>query len=201
LAWRSNIPFESEKERNGESGQRSFLPAPAAVWREKDFRRTACRRYGGRAQTGIIANEKAGFNGNPPETICAEDDRFPTPCRVFSESVKDESNKPLGQGEVLVGDITYLPLQNGEFCYLATFQDKYTRRIVGWQVSKNMTVQLVVDAFNRAGGRGLLKRNAIIHTDRGSQYASVEYRRRLYIQGFRQCPYPKTSVSCFYGIV
>ncbi len=34
---------------------------------------------------------------------------------------------------MIVGDITYLPLQNGRFCYLACFQDKFTRRIVGWQ--------------------------------------------------------------------
>lgn len=98
----------------------------------------------------------------------------------------DSSNEPSGQGQVIVGDITYLPLQNGRFCYLATFQDKFTRRIVGWQVSANMTAQLVIDAFNRARRGGLLKRNAIIHTDRGSQYASVEYRRLLYIHGFRQ---------------
>jgi putative transposase len=87
---------------------------------------------------------------------------------------------------VIVGDITYLPLQNGKFCYLATFQDKFTRRVVGWQVSANMTAQLVINAFNRARSRGLIKRGAIIHTDRGSQYASVEYRRLLYIYGFRQ---------------
>jgi len=79
----------------------------------------------------------------------------------------------------MVGDITYLPLQNGRFCYPATFQDKYTRRIVGWQVSERMTAQLVIDAFNRAQRRSLIKRGAIIHTDRGSQYAAVEYRRLL----------------------
>lgn len=33
---------------------------------------------------------------------------------------------------------------------------------------------------------GLIKRGAIVHTDRGSQYAAVEYRRLLYIGGFRQ---------------
>ncbi len=100
--------------------------------------------------------------------------------------LKDELNEPVGQGQVIVGDITYLPLQNGKFCYLATFQDKLTRRIVGWQVSSRMTAQLVLDALNRARSRGLIKRGAIIHTDRGSQYASVEYRRLLYINGFRQ---------------
>lgn len=87
---------------------------------------------------------------------------------------------------MIVSDITYLPLSNGKFCYLATFQDKYTRRIIGWQVSATMTARLVLEAFNRAHRRGLIRRGAIIHTDRGSQYASVEYRRLLYIYGFRQ---------------
>lgn len=100
--------------------------------------------------------------------------------------LKDSNNEPSGKGQVIVGDITYLPLQKGRFCYLATFQDKFTRRIVGWQVSENMTAQLVIDAFHRARSRGLIKRGAIIHTDRGWQYASVEYRRLLYIHGYRQ---------------
>lgn len=100
--------------------------------------------------------------------------------------LREPSNEPVGSGLCLVGDITYLPLPNGEWCYLATFQDKFTRRIVGWQISERMTAQLVIDAFNRARRRGLIKRGAIIHTDQGSQYASVEYRRLLYIHGFRQ---------------
>ncbi len=100
--------------------------------------------------------------------------------------LKEEPNAPSGQGEVVVGDITYLPLSNGKWCYLATFQDKYSRRIVGWQVSERMTAQLVIDAFNRARRRGLIKRGAIIDTDRGSQYAAVEYRRLLCIHGYRQ---------------
>lgn len=100
--------------------------------------------------------------------------------------LRDPINEPCGQGEVIVGDITYLPLRGGKFCYLATFQDKFTRRIVGWQVSERMTAQLVLDAFNRARSRGLIKRGAIIHTDRGSQYASVEFSRLLKINGYRQ---------------
>jgi len=87
---------------------------------------------------------------------------------------------------VLVGDITYLPLRGGGFCYLASLQDKYTRRIVGWKVSERMTAQLVIDVFLQARRRGLIGRNAIIHTDQGSQYAAVEYRRLLYTGGFRQ---------------
>ena len=100
--------------------------------------------------------------------------------------LKDKLNAPLRAGEVFVGDITYLPLKTGKFCYLACLQDKFTRRIVGWKVSQRMTTQLVIDVFNQAKRRCKMKRKAIIHTDRGSQYASVEYRRLLYIKGFRQ---------------
>ncbi len=106
--------------------------------------------------------------------------------RISPNLLKETANEICRAGEVIVGDITYLPMRNGRWCYLATFQDKFTRRIVGWQVSPNMTAQLVIDAFSRARGRGLIKRGAIIHTDRGSQYASVEYRRLLYIDGIRQ---------------
>ncbi len=49
-----------------------------------------------------------------------------------------------------------------------------------------MTAQLVIDAFNRARRRALIEKGAIIHTDRGSQYASIGYRRLVYINGFRQ---------------
>ncbi len=100
--------------------------------------------------------------------------------------LKETAEEPSGKRQGIVGDITYLPLQNGRWCYLATFQDKYTRRILGWQVSESMTAQLVIDAFLQARRRGLIRSGAIIHTDRGSQYAAVEYRRLLYIHGFRQ---------------
>jgi transposase InsO family protein len=106
--------------------------------------------------------------------------------RISPNLLQDGMNAPLGKGEVIVGDITYLPLKGGKFCYLACFQDKFTRRIVGWQISERMTTQLVIDALGSALRRKLIKRNAIIHTDRGSQYAAAEYRRLLYINGFRQ---------------
>lgn len=106
--------------------------------------------------------------------------------RISPHLLQNGRNAPTGKGQVMVGDITYLPLKDGKFCYLACFQDKYTRRIIGWQVSNRMTTQLVLDALNQGLRRGLIRRGAIIHTDRGSQYAAVEYRRLLYINGCRQ---------------
>ena len=106
--------------------------------------------------------------------------------RISPNLLKDAANEPSIAGEVIVGDITYIRLRDGSFCYLAIFQDKFTRRIVGWALSMRMTVQLVLDAFQMARRRAHLKRGAIIHTDRGSQYAAVEFRRMLYIYGLRQ---------------
>lgn len=105
---------------------------------------------------------------------------------VCANLLQDAVNAPVGKGEVLVGDITYLRLRGGGFCYLACLQDKFTRRIVGWKVAERMTAQFVIDVFLQARRRALIGRNAIIHTDQGSQYAAVEYRRLLYIGGFRQ---------------
>ncbi len=105
---------------------------------------------------------------------------------VCANLLQDGTNAPPAKGEVLVGDITYLRLRDGKFCYLACLQDKFTRRIVGWKVGTRMTAQLIIDVFLQARRRGLIGRNAIIHTDQGSQYASVEYRRLLYIGGCRQ---------------
>lgn len=104
----------------------------------------------------------------------------------YAPNLLKGSGEVKAKGQVIVGDITYLPLQNGKFCYLATFQDKYTRRIVGWQIAQQMTAQLVIDALLQARRHGLIKTGAIVHTDRGSQYAAADYRQLLSLGGLRQ---------------
>ncbi|MFV0390050.1 MAG: IS3 family transposase [Pyrinomonadaceae bacterium] len=98
--------------------------------------------------------------------------------------LKEVEIDKITRGEVIVGDITYLPLSGGKFCYLAMFQDKFTKRIVGWQVADNMRAELVIGALLMAKRRGLIGINAIIHTDRGSQYGAKDYRKLL--KGLRQ---------------
>ncbi|MGH9942109.1 MAG: IS3 family transposase [Pyrinomonadaceae bacterium] len=79
-------------------------------------------------------------------------------------------------GQVIVGDITYLPLRSGQGSYLATWQDQFTRRIVGWAVEDRMTEDLIITAFARAVSRGSVQANTIVHTDRGSQDVSHNFR-------------------------
>ena len=100
--------------------------------------------------------------------------------------LKEVSDRVVGPGEAIVGDITYLPLVGGKFCYLAMYQDVRTKRIVGWSVSERMTAELVIDALKMALRRSFVKRNAIVHTDRGSQYASNEFRQLLAKTRLRQ---------------
>jgi len=95
-------------------------------------------------------------------------------------------NKPEGPGEVIVGDITYLPLPNGKFSYLAMFQDKFTKQIAGHSVSKTLHADIVVTALKKAIHKGMLKKTAIVHTDRGSQYVAKDYRKLFTKGGLRQ---------------
>ena len=106
--------------------------------------------------------------------------------RISPNLLKEVLNAPKSWGEVIVGDITYLPLINGNWCYLAMFQDKLTRRVVGWEVMERMKSELVVRALKKALRQGLIKDNAIVHTDQGSQYVSKAYRNLLKRCEFRQ---------------
>ncbi len=100
--------------------------------------------------------------------------------------LKDIPLEECAATKIIIGDITYIPLQDGKWCYLAVWQDKVTRRIIGWSLSAEMTAELVISAFKKAINKGLVKAGAIIHADRGSQYASNGFRQLLRINCFRQ---------------
>lgn len=85
--------------------------------------------------------------------------------------------------QAYVGDITYLWTQEG-WLYLAVIIDLYSRKVVGWSMGSRMKAQLVCNAlrmaiWQRRPGPGL-----VVHSDRGSQYASKDYRRLLKAHGF-----------------
>jgi len=85
--------------------------------------------------------------------------------------------------QVWVGDITYISTKEG-WLYLATCMDVFSRKIVGWSLQNHMRVDLIADAFKMAWGRKSTVPQALIyHSDRGSQYASYEFRDRLQTHG------------------
>ena len=82
-------------------------------------------------------------------------------------------------------DITYVDTLEG-ITYLCTVQDLCSRRIVGWATGRTMTAQLVLDALQQAIDLRAPSPGLIVHSDRGSQFASLEYQQRLARHGFRQ---------------
>ena len=79
---------------------------------------------------------------------------------------------------IWVGDITYLRA-GASWLYLAVLLDLYSRRVVGWSVSRRIDEDLVRKALEQALAARRPARGWIHHTDRGSQYCADDYRERL----------------------
>lgn len=79
---------------------------------------------------------------------------------------------------VWVSDITYIPTDEG-WLYLAGVVDLCSRTAVGWSMSEGLERQLVMDALKMAYLRRRPCKGLIHHSDRGSQYASADYRQLL----------------------
>jgi len=102
--------------------------------------------------------------------------------RTYHNIIKNIAIVKLNQ--VWVSDITYIRLSNG-FAYLAIILDLFSRKCIGWQLSKNINTQLCLDALNMAiKNRKIISlKNIIHHSDQGTQYASKEYTTRLMEEG------------------
>jgi transposase InsO family protein len=83
---------------------------------------------------------------------------------------------------VWIGDITHIPTREGPL-YLATVLDLESRRCVGWAMRDTMEVELVLSALRMARDARRPAAGVIFHSDRGSQYASSEYRTELAAHG------------------
>jgi putative transposase len=77
-----------------------------------------------------------------------------------------------------VADITYIATDEG-WLYLAAILDLASRKIVGWSMKSRITADLVCDALKSAYWARKPAPGLIMHTDRGSQYASKDYRKIL----------------------
>lgn len=87
-----------------------------------------------------------------------------------------------GPDQAYVCDITYLWTRDG-WLYLAVVIDRYSRKVVGWSIGSRMKTQLVCDALTMAVWQCRPTVGLIVHSDRGSQYASKSYRRLLETHG------------------
>ena len=82
-----------------------------------------------------------------------------------------------------VGDITYIPTREG-WLYLATVIDLQTRQVLGYSLCERMPDDLVKQAFLNAVSACTAEKGMLFHSDRGSQYASGQFRQALSSHGF-----------------
>jgi transposase InsO family protein len=86
--------------------------------------------------------------------------------------------QPTAINQLWVADITYIRLR-AEFVYLAVVLDAYSRRVIGWALGRTLEAHLAVEALRMA----LIERNPppglVHHSDRGVQYASLDYTAML----------------------
>ena len=119
-------------------------------------------------QLGVAAKTKRKFR-------CTTDSNHDRP---IAENIVDREFEPEAPNQVWTADITYIPTREG-WLYLAAVEDLYSRQVVGWSMSERIDSRLVVDALEMAVSRRLPGEGLVAHSDRGSQYASEHYRRRL----------------------
>ena len=83
-----------------------------------------------------------------------------------------------GMDELWRADITYIRLRD-EFVYLAVILDAFSRRVIGWALDRTMEDSLTLSALQMALSRRVVEPGLVHHSDRGSQYASLDYTNLL----------------------
>ncbi len=104
----------------------------------------------------------------------------------YSPNLLVDAPPPNGINRLWVGDITYVPLVGSDFLYLAMLMDRFSRRIVGWDLQDHMRESLVLAALQAAVALRQPQPGLIHHTDRGGQYAGAQYRQTLARAGMAQ---------------
>jgi len=111
-----------------------------------------------------------------------------------SPNLLEDKFECLGPNQVWVSDITYIPIKDGKWVYLAVWMDRYSRKIVGWNLDVHMREELILEAFKNAVSRYKPTQGLIVHSDRGGQYFGTRFRKLLNQYLFRQSMAGKKSV-------
>jgi putative transposase len=107
-----------------------------------------------------------------------------------------------GPDQLWVGDITYIRINTG-FVYLAAILDAWSRRVVGYAISRWIDHRLTLAALEAAIASRNPPAGCIHHADRGSQYAAEDYRKTLSEHGLvgsmgrRGNPYDNAKAESF----
>jgi transposase InsO family protein len=178
-AWKTRPPSGREKsdERlaveiaaaHAKSQKRYGSPRVHRALRKKGIRVGKKRIARLMRKNGIIARQKRRFRRTT-------DSNHANP---IAPNVVTRDFEPAGPNQVWAGDVTYVATNEG-WAYLAVLLDLFSRRVVGWAMSETNDTELALAALDRAvRSRHFVPAGLVHHTDRGSPYASDDYRRAL----------------------
>jgi putative transposase len=152
-------------------------------------------RYGYRRVTAQLKAEGERVNHKRVSRIMREQDLRVRPKRriavttnsdhegpIFPNLAKDTA--PTGPDQLWVADLTYIRILTG-FVYLAVILDAWSRRVVGWAMSRRIDTDLALAALEAAIAGREPPPGCLHHSDRGSQYAAEPYRKKLENHGLR----------------
>lgn len=125
---------------------------------------------------GLAARPRRPFR---PKTTQVDGRANPAPNHLAKRQA------PQRPAEVLVSDITYVATDEG-WLYLAVVVDLFSRSVLGWKLSDSQHTGLVLDAFEQASQRLQPPEGALFHSDRGCQYTSQAFRKRIKTSGLLQ---------------
>ena len=151
----------------------------------------AHRHYGYRRIAAQLRREGRIVNAKRVLRLMREDNLLCLRARPFVPRTTDSRHgfeivpnlvrglMPTGLDQIWVADITYIRLGEA-FVYLAVILDAFSRLCVGWALDDSLEAKLAIDALDMAlDARNPAPGTLIHHSDRGVQYASVDYGRRL----------------------
>jgi putative transposase len=172
-----------------------------------EFEAYGYRRVGAELRhQGVVVNHKI-------RRLMREHDLQPKRRRRYVATTDSNHDSPIypdracdlivdGPNQLWVADITYIAIAVG-FVYLAVILDAWSRRVVGYAISRSIDARLATAALNAAVRARSPPQGCVHHSDRGSQYASESYRRLLADHGFvgsmsrRGNPYDNAKAESF----
>ena len=148
------------------------------------------KTYGSPRMTDALRAKGIKCNHKRVERLMREQGIYAKTKRKFKVTTDSKHNRPIAKNlikmdftasepnKVWTSDITYIWTREG-WLYLAVFMDLYSRSIVGWSMNNRLTDDLVINALKKAVCSRSPPPGMIVHSDRGSQYCSHDFKEQI----------------------
>lgn len=189
-----------------EADDTAIVEAIAAVCEEFEH-------YGWRRVRAALRQQGLVVNHKKIRRLMREHGLQPRPRRRFTTTTDSDHDQPIfpnlaasavpdGPNQLWVSDITYVTIVGG-FAYVAVVLDAWSRRVVGYAISRSIDARLTLAALGVAIEGRKPPPGCLHHSDRGSQYAAGAYRQFLSAHGLigsmgrRGNPYDNAKAESF----